>query len=268
MKKCFLILAHKNVDHIYQLAYKFSEANFYIHLDLKNNNKIENKSIKNVYFIDQRIDIKWAGFSMVQATLNLIEYAMQHDPKNEYFHLISGDDVLLNNTLTWSDSSIYMECIESKGHRYRVRFDTPHADTHYQRTLFGKLLTQAFKILDKILSTKEKIYFGSQWFSIRRAELKTLRDSISIEDLDFFRKKLCPDEHFFQYLVEKNNLLDNISKQGNKRFIVFDPNYLHGSSPIFLNYSQLKKARDEDFWFARKVDPKVMQEFYLLSKDE
>ncbi len=46
---------------------------------------------------------------MVQATINLIEFALNHDKDNEYFHLISGDDVILSKDLIWDDNSIYME---------------------------------------------------------------------------------------------------------------------------------------------------------------
>lgn len=268
MSIAYVLLTHKNINHIYKLASEMPDANFYIHLDLKTDIKlIKNNNISNVYFIEDRMDIKWAGFSMVQATLNLIKYALKHDKKNEYFHLISGDDVILNNKNIWHDSQIFMECRESKEHQYRVRFDTPHADTKYQRTLLGKALTQFYKKMDKLLPTKEKFYFGSQWFSIRRNELETLMNSITGNDLNFFRKKLCPDEHFFQYLIVKNKMLDKISTYGNKRFIKFDSNFQRGSSPIFLNTDQLINARKQNYWFARKVEPQEMQKFYLNLND-
>ncbi|WP_278491477.1 beta-1,6-N-acetylglucosaminyltransferase [Acinetobacter gyllenbergii] len=269
MKKNYLILTHKNIDHIYKLASNMLDANFYIHVDLKADiNKIRKdvSNIENVFFVENRVDVKWAGFSMVQATLNLMKYAIQHDESNEYFHLISGDDVFLIDNFVWDDSQIYMECLESKPHRYRMRFNAPHADTLYQRSILGKLLTQCYKVLDKIFPTNEKTYFGSQWFSIRREQLQKILDSISVEDIEFFRKKLCPDEHFFQYLVVKNSLLTSISSLGNRRSIIFDPNYQHGSSPIFLTAKHLLQAKAEGYWFARKVEQKVMYEFYKIGK--
>lgn len=270
MKKIsILILTHKNIDHIYNLAQQMPDSSFYIHVDSKADiTKIKKEfiNVKNIFFVENRVDIKWAGFSLVQATLNLMNYALQHDESNEYFHLISGDDVFLTDLLAWNDSQIYMECKESKEHRYRMRFNAPHADTQYQRSIFGKLLTQGYKFLDKLVPTAEKFYFGSQWFSIRREQLQKILNSISIEDMDFFRKKLCPDEHFFQYLVIKNSLLANISPLGNKRFIIFDANYQRGSSPIFLTTKHLLQAKSEQYWFARKVEQKVMYEFYNIGK--
>ncbi len=266
--KCFLILTHKEIDHIYKLASELPDANFYIHLDLKADiTLIQKKPVPNVFFVEDRVDIKWAGFSMIQATLNLITYALAHDANNEFFHLMSGDDVILNRELSWNGSDIFMECRESKEHQYRMRFDTPHADTKYQRTLLGKALTQFYKKMDKVLPTQEKFYFGSQWFSIRRNELKILMNSITESDLNFFRKKLCPDEHFFQYLIVKTNLLANISFEGNKRFIKFDPSFQRGSSPIFLSSAQLIEAKKQNYWLARKVEPIEMQKFYLISDE-
>lgn len=267
-KNAFLILTHKPIEHIYAYAQFYKNYNFYVHVDKKVDIKLINtKNENNVFFIndENRIDITWAGFSMVQATLNLITYALTHDTNNEYFHLISADDIVLNRKLSWENSDIFMECRESKKHQYRVRFDTPHADKKYQRTILGKALTQFYKKMDKIFSTREKFYFGSQWFSIRRNELEILMNSIIESDLNFFRRKLCPDEHFFQYLIVKTNLLTKISLEGNKRFIKFEPFFQKGSSPIFLNSMQLIEAKKQNYWFARKVEPIEMKKFYLIS---
>lgn len=266
LKVCVVVLAHKDIFYIEALAKSHPNINFYIHMDVKSN--VNFFELSNVFFIAERLDIKWAGFSMIQATLNLFQYALMHDKNNEYFHLISGDDVFLNKDLSWSSSDIFIECRESKDHQYRMRFDFPHADTKYQRTLIGKALTQLYKKIDRIFPTNEKFYFGSQWFSIRRNELEILMNSITESDLNFFKKKLCPDEHFFQYLVVKNKMLNKVSIEGNKRYIFFDKKYQRGSSPIFLNLEQLEYARDKQNWFARKVEAEVMSEFYNLKCDK
>lgn len=270
-KICVLILTHKSLIQYFDFVKNNNNINFYVHVDLKSNlDDIVGPffDLNNIFFIEKRFDIKWAGFSMIQATLNLIHYALAHDPTNECLHLISGDDVILNTKLSWNNSDIFIECRESKEHQYRMRFDTPHADTKYQRTLLGKVLTQFYKKIDKILPTREKTYFGSQWFSIRRNELEVLMNSITENDLNFFRKKLCPDEHFFQYLIVKNKMLNKVSVYGNRRFIKFDPNFQRGSSPIFLNIDQLIDAQKQNYWFARKVEPQKMQKFYLNFNEE
>lgn len=261
-------MAHKDIKYIIEYAKKNVDENFYIHFDLKmeKSRYMEGKS-ENIFFIHDRVDVKWAGFSMVIATLNLFNFALNHSKYNEYFHLISGDDVILRDKAIWGDNQIFMECHNSVDHRYRVRFDTPHADTKGQRSIFGKFLTQFYKRIDKLFQTKEVYYFGSQWFSIRRNELEVLMKSITNDDLNFFRKKLCPDEHFFQYLVVKNKMLDKVSDCGNKRLIKFDLDFQHGSSPIFLNVEQLINAQKQNYWFARKVEAEEMKKFYMNSNE-
>lgn len=265
-KHAFLILTHKEINHIYSWAHAFPNAHFYIHMDLKSQIDLKQaEQYENIHIVPERIDIKWAGYSMIEAELSLIAFALQHD-QNEFFHLISGDDILLNEPHDWPTDTIFMECIPSKKHRYRMRFNTPHANTTKQRSIVGKLFTLSYKILDKILPTSKEFYFGSQWFSIRKQELILLFNSIEESDLQLFKRKLCPDEHFFQYLVLKNNLLSQISPQGNKRYIVFNSTYQHGSSPVWLNTNQLQEAINTGDWFARKVHPELISEFKTTSR--
>ena len=153
-----------------------------------------------------------------------------------------------------------MECIESPRHRYRVRFNTIHADTRHQRKFYGKALTVLYKIFDKLLPSRQICLFGSQWFSISRSHLQILMSSIDEKYLNKFKKKLCPDEHFFQYLVKKNNLTTHLSQEGNKRYIYFDKNYQHGSSPIWLNISTVRNANENKYWFCRKVQSDVIHQ--------
>ncbi|MGQ1228378.1 beta-1,6-N-acetylglucosaminyltransferase [Acinetobacter baumannii] len=226
-KVCVLILAHKPLDESCYLFDKLSFANFYIHVDAKSDFHSIYESCKkfnNVFFLSNRVDVKWGGFSMVQATLNLINFALQHDLENEYFHLISGDDVVLSDDLHWTSDKIYMDFRAAEENRYRMRFNNIFADTIYQRSKLNKVLIQIIKFFDRFNITDKKYYIGSQWFSIKRKQLCILIDSITQEDIDFFVKKLCPDEHFFQYLIEKNGLIGNLSED-NRRFLFFDKKY-------------------------------------------
>lgn len=264
-KHAFLVLTHKPIEHIYEFANHYKNCNFYIHVDKKTDiTKINTFNLENIIFLpdSDRIDVTWAGFSMVQATLNLINFSLKNNT-NSFFHLISGDDVILKafDGFSFDPDQIYMECYESPRHRYRVRFNTPHADTKYQRKIYGKVLTVLYKILDRIVPSDEKCLFGSQWFSIGRNNLEIMISSIDKDYINSFCHKLCPDEHFFQYLVKKNNLMDKLSIESSKRFIVFDPNYQHGSSPIFLNLETLKAKNESSYCFSRKVQPNVIKKF-------
>lgn len=253
MKVCFLILAHKNIDHLIAYARQHLEYNFYVHFDKKSKIYSGLELPDNFYVLENRVDVNWGGFSMVKATLNLIEFSLQHDSNNEFFHLISGEDFIFNNNLTWFNSSIFIEMKPTINLRYRNRLSTLHADKKYQRHLIGKFLTIFNRIIDKIFFTTKTYYFGSQWFSIRKTELTCLMNNISKEFLNDFKNKLCPDEFFFQTLILKSNLFESVTNN-NKRFIVFDRRYQRGSSPVFLNKDHILAVKSEEYWFARKVD--------------
>lgn len=268
-KNAFLILTHKSIDHIYAYAKFYLDANFYIHLDKKVEiNRINNQDLPNVHFVEDidRVDITWGGFSMVQATLNLVRFALSHDHENSFFHLISGDDVILQHEefLKWESDEIFIENYETIDNRYRLRFNFIHSDTNFQRKFIFKLLTQIFKKIDFFLVTKKKYYCGSQWFSIKRKELLSLIETINESDIRFFRKKLCPDEHFFQFILNKSSLKEKISLSGNKRLIIFDKKFQNGSSPLFLNFEQLSNGKDQGYWFARKVNQDTINQFNRL----
>ncbi|EGK13940.1 beta-1,6-N-acetylglucosaminyltransferase [Psychrobacter sanguinis] len=267
-KHALLILSHSNIDHVYEYAKVFPQYNFYIHQDIKFPINLPiPESINNIFIIpkENSVSVSWGGFSMIQATNSLFEYAFQNKD-NIFFHLISGNDLILQplERLSFDENSIYMECIESYKHRYRVRFNTPHADTSYQRSIIGKSITLGFKILDRIIPTKEKCLFGSQWFSIHRKHLEIILKSIDGRFNDSFQKKLCPDEHYYQYLVYKNNLQAHLSKTGNRRFIIFDKDYNNGNNPIFLDIDDINNIDRNKYWFARKVAPITINNYLKL----
>lgn len=255
-KHAVLILAHNDVSHVFKFAELNPSANFYIHIDSKAGPIRYKNYPKNVYFLPDylRHSVVWAGFSMVEASNSLFTYALQNQ-ENSFFHLISGSDVILQNIDNFQidENIIYMDCLESYNHRYRIRFNTIHANKSYQRKLTGKALTLCYRILDKVMPTKIKPYYGSQWFSIHRNYLEIIIDSITPEVNEFFRKKLCPDEHYYQYLVFESNLSSYLSNDGNKRFIIFDKKFNNGNNPIFLDIDQLMNIDKNKYWFARKA---------------
>ncbi len=109
-----LILSHKNIDHIYNLVQQILDSNFYIHINLKVNFvkiKKATSNIGNIFCVENRVDSKWARYSIVKDILNLMNYILQQDTRNKYFHLINSDDVISINEQVWDDSTIYMEYV-------------------------------------------------------------------------------------------------------------------------------------------------------------
>ena len=89
-----LILAHKNIDQVIELASRLStDFEIYIHLDKKAKITVDQsrkiKKITKGYI--SKYDVKWGSYSIVKATIDLMKMALNNN-QNTYFHLISGQD--------------------------------------------------------------------------------------------------------------------------------------------------------------------------------
>lgn len=273
-KTAVLIQAHKESEYIKQLALQNSDVNFYLHFDAKSNIKVGDYSIiPNILVLSERVNVKWGGFSQVEATLLLLKKAFEN-PHNTFFHLISGEDCVLkpfyeiSKRINITTPEIYIDLRYSLKHRHRTRFWAIHANTVWQRSFLGKVLTKVNVLLDKILpisQSNELFYsvYGSSWFSINRLGLELLLKQIDSNIICFFEKKLCPDEHFFQYILERFNL-KQYNQCDNRRFIDLPDNKNH---PRYIELDELKELAKQDYWMARKVKENTLLTFLRGQND-
>lgn len=283
-KHALLIQAHQDISYFIKLAKSQPNVNFYIHMDAKSDYfpDAETAQLANVFLLKDRITVRWGGFSQIEATLKLFETAFAHED-NAYFHLLSGEDVVLQPfeviEKQWQQRfgfQAMMTCERAPQYAYRFIMDSPHADSNWQRQLTGKIITKLQQGVAKVKPYHSPIYFGSQWFSVTRADWEKIVP-FTDEYSDFFRHKLVPDEHFFQTLIcEKLNQQNQIEQEhsqqqhsqknsanqlrlsnNNKRLIVFDKAINNGNSPIYLDLLKLERAKFDGYWFARKVKKDV-----------
>lgn len=270
VKTAVLIICYKKIPYIAELAKCNKNCNFYIHVDLKSNiDDIKSDfagEFSNVFWIEKRVDINWGGFSIVQAILNLLESSLAN-PENQHFHLLSGNciflddvDVISHRMKCYSANTIFIELTHSARRRYRIRFNTPHADTKMQRSCLGRILTKGYQYLDKFIPVVspilEKAPYGNMWFSANRGGLEHLYVSIKSEHIDYFRKKLVPDEHFFQYIILLNKLEKYVENY--HRYINFIGSANH---PEMLDIKELLQLDKEKYWVARKVNDVVALDY-------
>lgn len=257
MNTAILILCHRTPHYWIQQARQNPNCEFYIHYDLRSNIQDLNQAaqLENVTLLPTRRLIHWAGFSMVQATLALINEALKNK-KNKYFHLVSGNCVALH-PLTELDqqcqklpeNSLFLSFEHQARLRYRLRFNTPHADTTWQRSLIGKVLTKLYQLADRLTPSTQAPITGSQWFSAHRLALEWIQTQSDAHIQNFFAHKLCPDEHFFQYLISHRP--NPPQHDHNRRFIQFSGTQNH---PQWLAIPELLSLScHPEFWFARKV---------------
>ncbi len=81
------------------------EFDFYVHLDKKIDIETHREilGMPNVYFVDDRIDIKWGGYTLVEAILSGIRFIAATGKKYDFINLISGQDYPLKPVKYISD---------------------------------------------------------------------------------------------------------------------------------------------------------------------
>ena len=259
-KHALLIQAHQDISYFIKLAKIQPNVNFYVHMDAKSDYfpDAETAQLANVFLLSNRVSVRWGGFSQIEATLKLFEKAFAYED-NAYFHLVSGEDVVLQPfeviEKQWQqrfDFQAMMTCEMAAQYAYRFIMDSPHADSNWQRQLTGKIITKLQQGVAKVKPYHSPIYFGSQWFSVTRADWEKIMP-FTDEYSDFFRQKLVPDEHFFQILITEKLTNQIRLSNDNRRQIIFDKNVNNGNSPIYLDLLKLERAKFDGYWFARKV---------------
>ncbi|WP_108823101.1 beta-1,6-N-acetylglucosaminyltransferase [Dysgonomonas sp. Marseille-P4361] len=221
MNICYLILAHNNFDHLNRMIDSLNDSDensFYIHID----KKVSQYTIQaqdNIHIIPTRIDINWGGYTMIEATLALIEYAIESSPKADYYILISGVDYPIRK------KSFLLEQLE-KGKEYIdiapvpapfkpiLRYEYFYFDYNrrnlkpYNPLFLTEVLLKKLKIKRK---APFKLYAGTQWFALTN---KCIQYILKIVEEDkryeqFFKHTLVPDEAFFQTIIGNSPFMEH-----------------------------------------------------------
>lgn len=258
MKIAYLILAHSNPRHLKRLVDTLSCENcsFFLHID----NKIDIGAFSeihgpNVFFIQNRLTIYWAEYSLVEATLRLIQEALDSPQKPDYLVLLSGSDFPLRTK----------EYIHEFFDRYRGRefisiVKIPSREggirlSHINvlrmpatrpvlRFIVRALAKFGFARLDyrKELRNMEP-YGGSQWWALSSAACRYVVD-FARENPDicrFFAKTSAPDETFFHTVLGNSELRPRIW-----RSVMFEDWRPGSPHPSMIGELHLAQFRGQD----------------------
>lgn len=277
MKLAVLIQCHKSPKHINMLleALQHEDIFFFIHVDRKSDISEKISQRQNVVILPQemRVDVRWAQFSQVEATLNLLRYATT-EQTFDYFCLLSGQDFPIESPksilrfLENGEKSNYINLFKS------LHSGATHANNYDKRNQISYpkwMLSQGsgvrilrrlwvlisggynhtFRIFMKKPLHDVNFYFGSQWWCIHHDFVKYLLEYIEKHPqyIAFFEDSSCPDESFFQTLLM------------NSPYSCTRNDYLHyidwsegGSSPKNLTNLDYEKIVNSGKLFARKID--------------
>lgn len=226
MKLCALILAHHSPVLLARLCRRLGQfdVSCFVHLDARTGIEPFQTACdgSGASFIAERLALKWGGFSIVAATLTLIEQALAGSDAS-HFLLISGDtyptagkDAFDRYFLT-ADSRIRLREIGEGSDLYEriARTYIPdHRIGQLRSAPFDeRYLTDDFienlEDIRRVYTLKKETRFpwkfakGSQWWCLRRdAVTQALR--VAREDaefVDWFRYSVAADETFFQTVL-------------------------------------------------------------------
>jgi hypothetical protein len=220
------VLAHNNPIHLAELIRALSPHPVYIHLDAKSDLR-DFAGIERVHFVANRLDVKWAGWSLVGATLALLSDILPFIDENDYVVLLSGDSYPLQpqdaivDFFSSSNGAQFINTVRmpstvvekplTRISRFYVEYDPRDQRKH----LFARLINKM-----SIPRSYEKAfgdlrpYCGSQWWALSGAAVKWVSKEIeSRKRFVKFAKNTCvPDEYFFQTLLMASPYAGSIRK--------------------------------------------------------
>lgn len=267
MKHAFLIGAYKKPDYLKSLIFSLlsENSNIYVHINKYNESQFVGlkqyfSSYDNVSFYSQ-INVQWGGITFLESIELMLEKALMN-ADNGYFHLITGQDILIKPLEKLFD---FFE--QHKGESF-IDYK-PMSDKWYNRYFHyhlwdvldmrnHKLLRGIERVLDKMQSIIgfrrsalpfENLYAGLTWWSLYRDSAIYLNKSLHDSKLHArLRHSFAPDEMIFQNIL-LNSPKKFIIVNNNLRYLMF-----HGASPDELTICDFEKLKNSDAFFARKID--------------
>ena len=273
MRLAHLILAHNNPFQLERLIKRLStnRADVYIHLDKKSSlSEFKHLSLlPNVFFINNRTDIGWGNYSMVDGTLKSFTEILQSNIEYSHINLLSGHDYLLKPAAELEDFlftnkehsfleylSINNEWQESK--ERITKYSLGDLKIPFKYTL-QKWVNQLLP--DRTIPNQMEPYGRSQWMTLTPQAIKYVIEYLKNNSkvLQFFKRTWGVDEVIFQTILLNSSLKDSIINN-NLRFIEFEKNAVN---PRILTQADATALLDSGKFIARKFSlehaPEIIQ---------
>lgn len=235
MKHAYLILAHNEFEVLERLLMALDDDrnDIYIHFDAKVK-QLPEFQVRNatLHVLTNRIDVKWADVSVMEAELNLFEAASRNNCYS-YYHLLSGVDMpiksqdYIHNFFQNNDGKefigFYQGDITNEINR-KVRsthlFPGSFRSTEGMLNLSKRVIRAGFLKMQELFHWKRNTAIdfkkGTQWISITDGLVKLLlskRNEIS----KIYQNSFCCDEIVVQTVCwnsDFKNKIYNLEDEG------------------------------------------------------
>lgn len=264
------------------------QITFFLHIDKKSEIKEDINKCSNVIILPDhlRVDVRWAGITQIDATLNLMRYAEEYD-QFDYYWLCSGQDFPIRPIneliaeLENNHGSDYVDLFKTRNHengkdnnydkRTAIYFPEWMIGNEPVKRFLKRAYTQLTGGYEKTYFWARRkpindflFYFGSQWICLSEKTLKWIDDYLEEhpEYYTFYRNTNCPDESFFHTLVMNSPYAK--CRRDHLYYIDWSQG---GNSPKLLTCDDLDKIIGSGKYMARKFDANVDSEVLnVLSK--
>lgn len=287
----FIILAHEKPENLRLLVEKLHHPNskIYVHIDLKSDFELFKSYLDNlkVIFVQKRVSVYWAGFSMVEAIMNSLNQA-KNEGEHSYYCLLSGVDFPaqpIEDIITFynKNDKCFIDCIrispdmkQNRYHRYLHKYT--EEDNRYRNSRTRKKLCGPIKWYHRArIGIKRRLigyrqffndltpYCGSAWWSLPQQAVDYFLTYIERrpELVEYLKYSKSPEEIIFSTVLMNSQFSKLIEADEDNKFAEIDalPNNLrfvdwnnHREKPAILELTDLNNIRVSEAHFIRKVD--------------
>jgi hypothetical protein len=212
-----------------------------------------------VYFIDNRVDVKWAGFNTVIATFKCIKEIVDAGIKYDFINFLSGQDYPLKSAEALRDffkQNIGKEFLSYRDIKNEWKEGLIRMEKYYFTNYDFKGKSKLEKVINFLLPRRKIPYdlhpYGKSMFwmlSPDAAMYVAQRVQNDIKLIDFFSLCWGSDEFVFQTILLNSPYKDNVVNE-NYRYIDWS---LGGASPKVLEENDFKSISRSNMLFARKL---------------
>lgn len=264
MRVAHLILTYTNPKQTERMIKNMmhEDFDFYIHVDKKYdiNPHLFLETIQNVYFINNRVDVKWAGYNTVLATFECIKEISNSGKEYDFINFLSGQDYPLKPT---KEIALFFK--ENRGKEflsYRdIKNDWKEGLIRMERFFLANYNFKGKHTLEKLINfclPKRKIPYdlhpyGKSMFWMLSPEIAMYVVNKVENDKklkNFFSYCWGSDEFVFQTILLNSEYKHKIVNN-NYRYIDWS---LGGANPKILDENDFESIKNTDMLFARKVD--------------
>lgn len=265
MKLAHFILAHNKPEQLRRLVERLAHPDvfIFIHVDKKADIilfKVALQHDGNVVFVDNRIDIIWGSYRMVQATIEGFKQIIAHPVSFDHINILSGQDYPLTpaqNFLVFlrqnpgkafmQTQHILTEWVEAVPRLTKYHFVNLRIPGKYQIEKYVNRIMPVRKMPGGLIEVGR-----SQWFIFTPEHAAFCIDRLHKQPSlqRFFKYTWGSDEFVFQTLLYNSEFKKDMVNE-NYRYI----DWSEGKpNPKTLNITDFTLIAESNAFFARKFD--------------